>query len=152
MAAWIKVPLGMEVGLGPADFVLDGDRRSPSPKGDGAPSIFSAHFYCGQTAGCIKMPLGMEVGLSPGDFMLDGDPALSQKGGGPLIFGPYLFDKNMMSTDFIACRFGTTVYVYKFSTKCILYTGVNSGGMTATRSQYVHFTLGYTHWEIPINM
>jgi len=39
------------------------------------PSQFSAHFYCGQTAGCIKMPLGMEVGLSPRDFVLDGDPA-----------------------------------------------------------------------------
>jgi len=33
-----------------------------------APSHFSAHFYCGQTAECIKMPLGMEVALSPGDF------------------------------------------------------------------------------------
>ena len=25
MAAWIKMPLGMEVGLGLGDFVLDGD-------------------------------------------------------------------------------------------------------------------------------
>jgi len=24
---------------------------------------FSAHFYCGQMAGCIKMPFGMDVGL-----------------------------------------------------------------------------------------
>jgi len=24
MAAWIKMPLGMELGLGPGDFVLDG--------------------------------------------------------------------------------------------------------------------------------
>ena len=46
----------------------------PCPK-KGATPQFSAHFYCGQTAGCIKMPLGMEVGFSPGDFMLDGDPA-----------------------------------------------------------------------------
>jgi len=50
----------------------------------GAPSQFSAHFYCAQTAGCIKMPLGMEVGLSPGKFVLDGDPAPSQKGAEPL--------------------------------------------------------------------
>jgi len=42
---------------------------------------FSAHFYCGQTAGCIKVPLGTEVGLSPGDFVLDRDPALSPKSG-----------------------------------------------------------------------
>jgi len=26
MAAWIKMPLGMEVGLSPGDFVLDGDQ------------------------------------------------------------------------------------------------------------------------------
>ena len=40
MAAWIKMPLGMELGLSPGDFVLDGD-PAPSPKGCGAPfSIF----------------------------------------------------------------------------------------------------------------
>ena len=40
----------------------------PLPKnGRSTPSQFSAHLYCGQTAGCIKMPLGMEVGLSPVD-------------------------------------------------------------------------------------
>ena len=32
MAAWIKMPLGMEVGLGPGDFVLDGDPALLSPK------------------------------------------------------------------------------------------------------------------------
>jgi len=61
----------------------------PSPKWGGAPK-FSAHVYCGQTAGWIKMPLGTEVGLGPDDIMLDGDPALPPqkgasfpKGGGP---------------------------------------------------------------------
>ena len=40
---------------------------SPLPKrGRSTPPQFSAHFHCGQTAGCIKMPLGMDVGLSPG--------------------------------------------------------------------------------------
>ena len=48
---------------------------SPPPKGGGAPTQFSAKFYCGQTAGCITMQLGMEVGLSPSDIVLDGDPA-----------------------------------------------------------------------------
>jgi len=67
------MPLGMEVGLGPGDFVLDGDPALPPQKGR-APK-FSANVYCGQTAGWIKMVLGMEVGLSPGDFLLDGDPA-----------------------------------------------------------------------------
>jgi len=76
MAAWINMPLGMELGLSPGDFVLDGDPTLPSPKqGAEQPSQISAHFCCGQTAACIKMPLGMEVGLSPGDFVLDGDPA-----------------------------------------------------------------------------
>jgi len=31
MAGWIKMPLDMEEGLGPGDFVLDGD-RAPLPK------------------------------------------------------------------------------------------------------------------------
>jgi len=33
-AGWIKMPLGMEVGLGPGpgDIVLDGDRATPTPK------------------------------------------------------------------------------------------------------------------------
>ena len=48
MAAWIKMSLGMEQGLGPGDFVLDGDPALPSQKGDGTPK-FSAHVYCGQT-------------------------------------------------------------------------------------------------------
>jgi len=33
MAAWIKMPLGMEVGIGPGDFVLDG---TPLPPQKGA--------------------------------------------------------------------------------------------------------------------
>jgi len=63
--------LGMEVGLSPGDFVLDKD-PAPFPKsGRSPPPKFSAHFYCGQMAGCIKMPLGMEAGLIPGDFVFD---------------------------------------------------------------------------------
>jgi len=76
------MPLGMEVGLVPGDFVLDGNPAPLPKKGDGAP-IFSAHVYCGQMVGWMKMVLGMEVGLSPGDFVLDGDRA-------PSIFGPCL--------------------------------------------------------------
>jgi len=83
MAAWIKMLLGMELGLSSDCFVLDGDPALPSPKrGQSLPPQFSAHFYCGQTAACIKIPLGMEVGLSPGDFVLRGDPA------SPLNFRP----------------------------------------------------------------
>jgi len=81
MSGWIKMSLGMEVGLGPGDFVVDGD---PVPLKRQKPR-FSANVCCGQRLDglrCqVKMPLGMEVGLSPGDFLLDGDSApLPRKG------------------------------------------------------------------------
>jgi len=38
MAAWIKMSLGMELGLDPGDFVLDGD-PAPLPK--------KGAVYCG---------------------------------------------------------------------------------------------------------
>jgi len=47
MAGWIKMPLGMQVGLGPSDIVLD---PAPLPKKAQSPQ-FSAHVYCRQTAG-----------------------------------------------------------------------------------------------------
>jgi len=68
------MPLGREVGLGPGNFMLDGDPAPLSKKG-AEPPKFSAHLYCGKTAGWINIVLGVEVGLSPGDFVLDGDPA-----------------------------------------------------------------------------
>jgi len=40
MAAWIKMPLDMEVNLGPGDLVLDGDHIPSLQKGGGAPQIF----------------------------------------------------------------------------------------------------------------
>jgi len=42
MAAWIKMPFGMEVGLGPGDIVLNGDPDPPSKKGGRAapPPLF----------------------------------------------------------------------------------------------------------------
>ena len=42
-AGWIKMPLRMEVGLGPNDIVIDGDPAPPQKE-------TSAHVYCGQTA------------------------------------------------------------------------------------------------------
>ena len=70
----MKLVLGMEVGLSPGDFMLDGD-PAPLPKRGRSSPKFSAHIYSGQTAGWIKLVLGMEVGLSAVDFVLDGDPA-----------------------------------------------------------------------------
>ena len=83
VAKWLhrsRCHLVLEVGLGPGDFVLDGDTAPPPPNGGGVPPQFSAHFYCGHKARCIKMPLGMEVGLSPWEFVLDGNPPLPKRG------------------------------------------------------------------------
>jgi len=41
MAAWIKMSLGMELGLGPGDFVLDGDTVAPPQNGGGPPNFRS---------------------------------------------------------------------------------------------------------------
>jgi len=58
---------------------------SALPKRGQPPAQFSAHVYCGQTAGWIKVALGMEVGLGPGHIVLDGDTApLPLKGAEPL--------------------------------------------------------------------
>jgi len=61
---WIKMKLGMQVGFGPGDIVLDEDPAPPPPKGH-RPQ-FLAHICCGQMAAWIKMPLGIEVGLPLG--------------------------------------------------------------------------------------
>jgi len=60
---WIKMKLGMQVGLGPG-HMLDGDPAPLSQRGT-APQ-YSPHVFHGNLAGWIKMPLGMEVGLGPG--------------------------------------------------------------------------------------
>ena len=39
MAAWIEMSLGVELGLDPGDFLLDGDHGAPSPKGGGPPNF-----------------------------------------------------------------------------------------------------------------
>ena len=59
------MPLGMEVGLSPDNFVVDGDPAAPRQRDtvlDGNPAPpplkvhspqFSANVRCGQTAGCM---------------------------------------------------------------------------------------------------
>jgi len=108
------MPLGMEIGLIPGDFMLDGDpplfsKRGPSTQ-------FSTHVYCGQTAGWIKMPLNMEVGLSPGDIVLDGDPAPYPKRGGAPQFSAHVYCGQMAA--WIKMRLGTEVG----ATLCSMWT------------------------------
>jgi len=69
------MPLSMEVGLGPGDFVLDGD---PAPLKGHSPQ-FSAHVCCCQTAGWINMLLGTQVDLGPSHIVLD-EAQLPRKG------------------------------------------------------------------------
>jgi len=62
---------------------------------------FSAHVYCGQTAGS-KMPLGTKVGLGPGHNVLHGDPAPPEKRDtAPAIFGPCLLWPNGRPSQFL---------------------------------------------------
>ena len=73
-----NMPLGMEVGLGPGDFVFDGDPATAREKG--TPTHVYAYVYCGQTAGWMKTPLGTEVDLGVGHIVLDGVPAPRERG------------------------------------------------------------------------
>ena len=117
MAAWIKMSLGVDLGLAPGDFVLDGDPVLPSPIRDRPPLQFSTHFYCDQTAACIKMPLRMEVGLSPGDFVLHGDPAP------PLNFRPMFIIVIVISLEHctMQSRLVCSSSSSNFSILCILF-------------------------------
>ena len=83
---WIKMPLAMEVGLGPGDIVLDGDpvgtQLPPQKKGHSRPQ-FSARVYCGQTAVCIRIPLDMEIDLSQSNIVFDAHPVPPSQGADP---------------------------------------------------------------------
>ena len=87
------MPLGTEVGLTPAQTMLDGD---PAPPIRGTAHQFSAYVYFGETAGCIRIPLGTEVDLGPGDVVLDRNPAPlpAKKRAQPPIFVPCLLWPN----------------------------------------------------------
>ena len=85
--------LGMEVGLGPGNFVFDGDPATPRTEGTPTTTQFLAHVYCGQTAGWMKTPFDTEVDFGPGHIVLDGVPALRETGTAapPHFLGPCLF-------------------------------------------------------------
>ena len=67
----------------------------PPPKRRTAVPQFSAHVYCGQTAGWIKMPVGMELCLGPGNIVLDRDHLPPKRGTQqPPLLGPFLLWPN----------------------------------------------------------
>ena len=95
-AAWIKIPLGTEVGLGPDDIVLDGDPAPPSPtRGQSPLPQCSAHVYCGQTAGWIKVAHGMEVGRGPGHIMGTQLPSPKRNRAPPNFWPMYIVAKRL---------------------------------------------------------
>jgi len=80
------MPFGMEVGLGPGDFVFDGDPATPRKKAHPPQPIFGPCLLWPN--GWMKMQLGTEVVLGPGDIVLDGVPTLRERGRAPSSFRP----------------------------------------------------------------
>jgi len=78
---WIRMPLGMEVGLGPGHVVLDGD---PAPPISG-PCLLWPNGWMDQDA---TLPLGTEVGLGRGHIVSDGDRAAPHGKGTAPTFRP----------------------------------------------------------------
>jgi len=83
----MKMPFGMEVGLGLHDIEFEVAPVTPE-KGHTHPTQFLAHVYCGQMAVWMKKPLGTEVDLSPGHIVLDGVPASAKGAEQPPSFRP----------------------------------------------------------------
>ena len=94
-AGWIKIPLGIEVGLGPGHIVLDGDpvppQKGAQPSPIFVPCLLWSNGWMDQE---FKMPLGTKVGLVPCHIALDVKPAHPPKGVHPPIFGRCLLWPN----------------------------------------------------------
>jgi len=99
-AEWIKMSLGMEVGLGLRDSLLCSMWiQLPPEKELTHPTQFLAHVYCGKMAGWMKTPLGTEVDLGAGHIVLDGVPAPAKGAQHPRLFGPcLLWQRSPIST------------------------------------------------------
>jgi len=92
MAGWIKMTLGTEVGLGPGDFVLDGDPAPLSPKREQSPPIFGSCIWPNgwmdqdgtwHGGGPQSRPHCARWGSR--------SPSPQKRGKRPPIFGPFLF-------------------------------------------------------------
>jgi len=90
-AAWIKMLLGTEVGLGLRDIVFNVDPATPRKRGTPTSTQFLAHVYCGQMAGWMKTALGMEVELGPGHIVLDGVPGPPKGAQQPPLFSAHVY-------------------------------------------------------------
>ena len=77
------MPLGMEVCLGPGDFVLDGDPAPPEKKGTAPHPIFWPMSIVAKRLDGSRCHLGTEVSLGPGDVVLDGVAAPPKRATAP---------------------------------------------------------------------
>jgi len=75
-AGWIKLPLGVEVGLGPGHLF---QMRTQLPQRGTAPIFRPISVVAKWLIG--SMPLGREIGLSSGDIALDRDLAPQKRQG-----------------------------------------------------------------------
>ena len=88
MAAWIKMSLGMEIGLSPGDFVLDGDPVPFTQKGAEPPSPIFGPLLLWPNS-CMHQNATLYRARPRPTRLLDGDPvAPFPKGGGPPNFRP----------------------------------------------------------------
>ena len=76
MAGWIKMPLGMDVGLNPGDFVTG--TQLPSQKGGGAPNLRPMSIVPKRLDEDATW-YGSRPDIGPGHIVLDEDPALPAK-------------------------------------------------------------------------
>ena len=85
------MPLKTEVGLGPGDFVFDGDPAIPRKKAHPPHPIFGSCLLW-PNGWMMKTPLGTDVDLGPGHFVLDGFPAIRERGtAAPSLFSAYVY-------------------------------------------------------------
>jgi len=108
MAAWIKMPLGLELGFGPGDFVLDGDPASPSPKRRAdPPQIFGP---------CLLWPNGWmdQDGTWHGDRPLPRRLCVGWGPSRPLNFWPMFTVVIVISLEHCTCIIGLFKFKFKF--------------------------------------
>ena len=77
---WIKMKLGMHVGLGPGHIVLDRDPAPPPPKGHSPPNFRPISVVA-------KWLDGLRCGLNPDDCVRWGPTSLPKNAVEPPIFG-----------------------------------------------------------------
>jgi len=83
-----KMPLGMEVGLGPGDFVFDGDPALSIRKGTPTPTQFLAHVYCGQNGWMDEDATWYGIRPRPRPHCIRRGPSSPRKGNSsPPLFG-----------------------------------------------------------------